>query len=139
VLHDPWGHEWKANLCPRCGSVPSVVKCGWLFMAGQSGAGRRIHSSSGFLFFLFYFFFEKHMNNCLVFSTIIIDSPIIIYNLNIEYLFLDQSPLYKLFRFRNKRILQTQISQQSLAKKNSCSNNECIKHLVDYNYLPKIY
>jgi hypothetical protein len=36
------GIEWEADR-RHCGSVPSMVKCGRLFMASQSGAGRGIH------------------------------------------------------------------------------------------------
>jgi hypothetical protein len=37
VLRDPRDHEWEAD----CGSVPSVAKCGKVFMAGQSGPDAR--------------------------------------------------------------------------------------------------
>jgi hypothetical protein len=43
------GHEWEPDRRPRCGSVSGVVKCSRLFMAGQSGAGREIHSSGSHL------------------------------------------------------------------------------------------
>jgi hypothetical protein len=44
----PEGHEWEADRRVCCGLVPGVVKCGRLFMAGQSGVVCRFHSS-GFL------------------------------------------------------------------------------------------
>jgi hypothetical protein len=44
-VFDPRGYEREVDRRPRYGSVPSVVKCGRLFMAGQSGARRVIHSS----------------------------------------------------------------------------------------------
>jgi hypothetical protein len=38
------GDEWEAVRLSRCGTSPSVVKCDRVFVVGQSGDGREIHS-----------------------------------------------------------------------------------------------